>query len=314
MQAVQELAAYAKNHGLFRAASACDVTCSLLSLMFPCGSCCAGSIAGSSSRFQFLRKAPGLAKSVELWGCGGCGIGCEGKLCSSSSFLVLVKRLKKWMYFVAILMREIHVKFERCFVIFSTLRQRAPLLACCCMHCNQLAHKVSTVELFISHSSKCPSWQKLLALCHYLNLDLAIFSSFLACISGVIFLVLRAGSLSAVAQEPQRLLSGSLFWWPMLAFVMTFFCGHLLSNKLLWFDRLCIDQENLLRRCQALKAVPAFVAHSERMIILLDETYFSRLWCVYVPFGFGLAEVLLLVVSFPICFLGGLGTSVPLCS
>ena len=99
MQAVQELAAYAKNHGLFRAASACDVTCSLLSLMFPCGSCCAGSIAGSSSRFQFLRKAPGLAKSVELWGCGGCGIGCEGKLCSSSSFLVLVKRLKKWMYF-----------------------------------------------------------------------------------------------------------------------------------------------------------------------------------------------------------------------
>ena len=206
------------------------------------------------------------------------------------------------------------MKFERCFVIFSTLRQRAPLLACCCMHCNQLAHKVSTVELFISHSSKCPSWQKLLALCHYLNLDLAIFSSFFACILGVIFLVLHAGSLSAVAQEPQSLRFGSLYWWPMLAFVMTFFCGHLLSNKLFWFDRLCIDQENLLRRCQALKAVPAFVAHSERMIILLDETYFSRLWCIYVPFGFGLAEVLLLVVSFPICFLGGLGTSVPLCS
>ncbi|CAL1136317.1 unnamed protein product, partial [Cladocopium goreaui] len=61
--------------------------------------------------------------------------------------------------------------------------------------------KVSTVELFISHSSKCPSWQKLLALCHYLNLDLAIFSSFLACILGMIFWVLRAGSLSAVAQE-----------------------------------------------------------------------------------------------------------------
>ena len=51
MQAVQELAAYAKNHGLFRAASACDVTCSLLSLMFPCR-------AGSSSRFQSLRKVP----------------------------------------------------------------------------------------------------------------------------------------------------------------------------------------------------------------------------------------------------------------
>ena len=78
------------------------------------------------------------------------------------------------------------------------------------------AIKVSTVELFISHSSKCPSWQKLLALCHYLNLDLAIFSSFFACILGVIFLVLHAGSLSAVAQEPQSLRSGSCTGGPCL--------------------------------------------------------------------------------------------------
>ena len=158
-----------------------------------------------------------------------------------------------------------------------------------------MAHKVSTVELFVSHSSKCPSWQKLLALCHYLNLDLAIFSSFLACILGVIVLFRRAGSLSAVAQEPQSLLSGCLYWWPVLAFAMTYACGHLLSSKLFWFDQLCIDQENLLRRCQALKAIPAFVAQSERIIILLDETYFSRLWCIYAPFGFGLSR------SFALC-------------
>ena len=54
MQAVQELTAYAKNHGLFRAASGCDVTCSLLSLM--CGCCQHAGSAKSSSRFQFLRK------------------------------------------------------------------------------------------------------------------------------------------------------------------------------------------------------------------------------------------------------------------
>ena len=171
--------------------------------------------------------------------------------------------------------------------IFNKSRHRAPVLEYC-NHLNPMAHKVSTVELFISHSWKCPSWQKLLALCHFLNLDLAIFLSFFACIFAVIFLLLRSGSLSAVAQEPESLLSGSLYWWPVFAFAMTYFCGHLLSNKSFWFDRLCIDQENLLRRCQALKAVPAFVAQSERMIILLDETYFSRLWCIYVPFGFGL--------------------------
>ena len=178
------------------------------------------------------------------------------------------------------MMRDIHS-------IFNKSRPWAPVLEYC-NHSNPMAHKVSKVELFISHSWKCPSWQKLLALCHFLNLDLAMFLSFFACIFAVIFLVLRSGSLSAVAQEPESLLSGSLYWWPVFAFVMTYFCGHLLSNKSFWFDRLCIDQENLLRRCQALKAVPAFVAQSERMIILLDETYFSRLWCIYVPFSFGL--------------------------
>jgi hypothetical protein len=124
------------------------------------------------------------------------------------------------------------------------------------------------------------------------ELGLGHFLIILACILGAIFLVLHAGSLSAVEQEPQSLLSGSLYWWPMLAFVMTFFCGHLLSNKLFWFDRLCSDQENLLRRCQALKAVPAFVAHSERMIILLDETYFS---------GFGAYMSLLALVWQKFC-------------
>ena len=177
-----------------------------------------------------------------------------------------------------------------------------------------MAHKVSTVELFVSHSSKCPSWQKLLALCHYLNLDLAIFSSFVACILGVIYLFRRAGSLSAVAQEPQSLLSGCLYWWPVLAFAMTYACGHLLSSKLFWFDQLCIDQENLLRRCQALKAIPAFVAQSERIIILLDETYFSRLWCIYAPFGFGLSRSFALCRKFSDLLLGGLGNALPLCS
>ena len=112
----------------------------------------------------------------------------------------------------------------------------------------QLAQKVSTVELFVSHSSKCPSGKKLLALCHYLNLDLAIFSSFLACILGVI-LVLRAGSFF-VLWHLGASASGSVWQCLLVADsgVRDDFCRHLLSNKLLWFDKLCIDQDNLHRR------------------------------------------------------------------
>mmetsp|Transcript_7176 Transcript_7176/g.16290 ORF Transcript_7176/g.16290 Transcript_7176/m.16290 type:complete len:97 (-) Transcript_7176:3-293(-) len=36
--------------------------------------------------------------------------------------------------------------------------------------------RVSQVDFFISHSWSCPSWMKRLALCHCLNLNLAIGS------------------------------------------------------------------------------------------------------------------------------------------
>ena len=47
------------------------------------------------------------------------------------------------------------------------------------------------VDLFLSHSWSCPSWMKLLALCHFLNLDLAIISSITASTMAVVFLVPR---------------------------------------------------------------------------------------------------------------------------
>ena len=45
------------------------------------------------------------------------------------------------------------------------------------------------VDLFLSHSWSCPSWKKLLATCHYLNLDLAIISSITANTMAVVLLV-----------------------------------------------------------------------------------------------------------------------------
>ena len=45
------------------------------------------------------------------------------------------------------------------------------------------------VDLCISHSWSCPSWMKLLAMCHFLNLDLAIISSITASTMAVVFLV-----------------------------------------------------------------------------------------------------------------------------
>ena len=94
-------------------------------------------------------------------------------------------------------------------------------------------------------------------------------------------LVADAGGFSAVAQQHQNVLFHCLYVWPMLVFVGSYAGGHFFSSRSFWFDQVCIDQQNLLLRCQALKAVPAFVANATRLVVLYDETYFERLWCMY---------------------------------
>eukprot|EP00438_Fugacium_kawagutii_P020609 Skav206470 [mRNA] locus=scaffold1672:114166:115818:+ [translate_table: standard] len=141
--------------------------------------------------------------------------------------------------------------------------------------------QVSYVDFFISHSRACSSWLKLMVLCHYLNLDLAIALSFIAVAVAVIFLIVYTGSVLAVAELSPGFLYVCFYVWPVTVFLAAYFGGHLCSRKLFWFDQLCIDQEDLLLKAQCLQAIPAFVAHSKKMIILFDETYFGRLWCIY---------------------------------
>ena len=141
---------------------------------------------------------------------------------------------------------------------------------------------VSRVDFFISHSWSCPSWIKTLAFCHFLNLDLAIASSFLACLVAIFVLVLHTGSLSGVAQLQQGTLYASLLCWPMAVFLVAYLCGHAAVGRTsFWFDRICVDQSNSSVKAQTLQAIPAFVAESTQMLVLWDDSYFERLWCNY---------------------------------
>ena len=79
----------------------------------------------------------------------------------------------------------------------------------------QLLPKVSKTDVFISHSWSCPAWKKILAICHYLNLHLAILASLIAAALAVAILVHASGSFSAVAKQSSSLLYGVLMCWPM---------------------------------------------------------------------------------------------------
>ena len=115
----------------------------------------------------------------------------------------------------------------------------------------------------------------------FLNFDMALTSSFFACLLAVLCLLLRAGSLTGIAEQPLWLLNTSIMAWPLLVFLVVYFLGHLWDSRCFWFDRICVDQKNASLKLQTIQAIPGFVAQSKKMLVLWDDTYFERLWCSF---------------------------------
>lgn len=138
--------------------------------------------------------------------------------------------------------------------------------------------EVSEVDFFISHSWSCPGILKVLALCHELNLNLAVSSSILACLvsSFIIALEIRGSHVSADSQN-------FMFTWmklfPVAVFLATYLFGHFFTKKTFWFDQISVSQGNLLLKSQTIQQIPSFIARSSRMLVLWDDSFFSRLWC-----------------------------------
>ena len=110
---------------------------------------------------------------------------------------------------------------------------------------------------------------------------MALTSSFFACLLAVLCLLLRAGSLTGIAEQPLWLLNVSIVAWPLLVFLAVYFLGHLRDSRCFWFDRICVDQQNASLKLQTIQAIPGFVAQSKKMLVLWDDTYFERLWCSF---------------------------------
>ena len=140
--------------------------------------------------------------------------------------------------------------------------------------------RVSEVDFFISHSWSCPSWMKRLALCHCLNLNLAIGSGICAFLLAILILVLHAGSILAVAKQDPALKYLS-FLWPCWVFLGTYLFGHLLYPRRFWIDQVCVHPSDAEVKSKTLQAIPAFIAQSNQMLVIWDETYWQRLWCNY---------------------------------
>merc|ERR1712232_1015554 len=49
----------------------------------------------------------------------------------------------------------------------------------------------------------------------------------------------------------------------------------------IFLDKVCVPQHDSERKVLAIHSFGAFVQRSDRMLVLWDATYFSRLWCVF---------------------------------
>ena len=130
--------------------------------------------------------------------------------------------------------------------------------------------RVCRVDCFISHVSSSASWGKALALCQYLNFDLAFASSILTWITTILVMLLRAGSYTALLNQDFYFLNLILIASPTAVFIVAYFGGHVMSRKALWFDQVCVS-ESPLARLETIQAIPCFIATAKVMVLLWDE-------------------------------------------
>ena len=138
---------------------------------------------------------------------------------------------------------------------------------------SKTSFEVSEVDFFICHSWSCPAILKALAVCHQLNLNLAIETSIFAFLLATFTFVLCGGP-SHVSPY-----SAWMKWFPIIVFMTTYLFGHFINKKTVWFDRISVDQGNLLLKSQTISEIPTFIARSSTLMVLWDDTLFARLWC-----------------------------------
>merc|ERR1719150_3471016 len=54
-------------------------------------------------------------------------------------------------------------------------------------------------------------------------------------------------------------------------------------EPVLWIDKCCIDQEDIVA---SLRCLPIFLRGCQRLVVFLGETYLTRLWCIMELFTF----------------------------
>ncbi|CAJ1396594.1 unnamed protein product [Effrenium voratum] len=137
---------------------------------------------------------------------------------------------------------------------------------------------VTKIGQFWSHSWRERRWKKTLTLMIVFNGPAALVAAHLAAI--LTMLLLGAGVLPPVGHplfdgRPLHFYCQSTGF---VAVVLTVLLWR--PGRTIFLDRICIHQEDPKMKGKAITSMGGFLKHSEELLILFDETYTQRLWCV----------------------------------
>ncbi|CAK9050779.1 Uncharacterized protein SCF082_LOCUS27954 [Durusdinium trenchii] len=141
---------------------------------------------------------------------------------------------------------------------------------------------VKQINKFISHSWQASARSKYMALLVFYNGKAAVVMGFLVAAATMIFFMFDflPGFMSYAEGGPERKYLGP--WCISLGTLM--FLLILLFRRprdLIFLDRLCINQYDEREKSLGVLSLGACLKHSKKIMILWDETFCHRLWCIF---------------------------------
>lgn len=157
----------------------------------------------------------------------------------------------------------------------------------------KLSGQVGKIDAFLSHNWVVGRYQKFAALSFHFNF--AIATNVLAVLGSLQFLGLFLGLFPVNAAPPDGVTGvrppSATGWFfkfftvPIFMLIMIFLrdVQRLLGIKglVVFLDKTCIHQEDMDIQRRGIEKLGAFLANSERMVVLYTDVYLKKLWTVY---------------------------------
>mmetsp|Transcript_153800 Transcript_153800/g.493173 ORF Transcript_153800/g.493173 Transcript_153800/m.493173 type:complete len:668 (-) Transcript_153800:577-2580(-) len=144
-----------------------------------------------------------------------------------------------------------------------------------------LSFPTDSIEHFWTHSWRGSGICKTLVLLAQYNLVAAASFSVLAAALGA-----GLTALDVLPHGPKSSLWSMVFGTATFLVVAVFWR----SKKRVFLDKVCIEQSDLEKKQQGVDSIGTYLYHSQKMLVLWDPSYASRLWCIFEMAAFAWAH------------------------